>query len=53
MADKQEQKQEEPEVAKILARIREALDKGFYGEITLVFNAGRIVHLKIQESIKL
>lgn len=36
----------------IMAETRERIERGFYGEIVIKLNAGRIVNASVQESIK-
>jgi hypothetical protein len=38
---------------RLMAIIKAYMDRGFYGKITVSLEAGNIVNLKVEESIKL
>jgi len=40
-------------IEKLLAFIKKLIDNKFYGKLTVSFEAGKVVHLKKEESIKL
>lgn len=38
---------------KLLDMLKELTDRGFFGRLEIIFNAGKIVHVKKEESLKL